>query len=83
MRDINFSGNLGDFKDSIGMKQPKRGRKADGMRKTAESLIEAKIGIREINAFEKELPPDSPLSPRIAKRREQYRAFVKKNDKTV
>jgi hypothetical protein len=83
MRDINFSGSLGEFKDSIGMNQPKRGRKADGMRKTAEALMEAKIGIREINAFEKELPPDSPLSPRIAKRREQYRAFVKKNDKTV
>ena len=83
MRNINFFGSLGEFKDSIGMDQPKRGVRAEGMRKTEEALMEAKIGIREINAFEAELPPDSPLSPRIAKRREQYRAFVKKNDKTV
>ena len=72
MRNINFYGSLGDFKKSIGMQ-------ADADRKTAEAMPLVMQDLVDIRNFKYTLPPDSDLSPRIAKREEEGKKFVYEN----
>jgi hypothetical protein len=72
MRNINFYGSLGDFKKSIGVQ-------ADADRKTAEAMPLVMQDLVDIQNFRYSLPPDSELSPRIAKREEEGKKFVYEN----
>jgi hypothetical protein len=79
MRKINFSGSLSDFKESIGMKQPKRGMNADAQRKTAEAMPLVMQDLVDIQNFAGTLPPDASLGKGIVNRREQGKKFVYEN----
>lgn len=76
MRKINFSGSLSDFKDSIGMKQPKRGMNADAQRKTAEAMP---LVMEELVAAMDNAIPGQKYPPRIQKRIKMAEKFVYEN----
>lgn len=76
MRKINFSGSLSDFKESIGMKQPKRGMNADAQRKTAEAMPLVMQNL--VEAFDNAIPGQK-FPPRIQKRIDMEKKFVYEN----
>jgi hypothetical protein len=79
MRNINFFGSLGDFKDSIGVKQPRRGKNADAQRKTAEAMPLVMQDLAEIRIMEESLPPDAVLGRSMRNRKAQGKKFVYEN----
>ena len=79
MRNINFFGSLSEFKDSIGMKQPRRGMQADANRKTAEAMPLVQQDLVDIQNFAGTLPPGQALAPHIAKRQAEGKKFVYEN----
>ena len=76
MRKINYYGSLGEFKDSIGMKQPKRGMNADAQRKTAEAMKYAQQDL--VDAMDYSIPGQS-FPPRIQKRLDAAQDFLYEN----
>jgi hypothetical protein len=76
MRNINFFGSLSEFKDSIGMKQPRRGMQADANRKTAEAMKYAQQDL--VDAIDYAIP-GQPFPPRIQKRLDAAADFLYEN----
>jgi hypothetical protein len=76
MRKINFYGSLSEFKDSINMKQPKRGMNADAQRKTAEAMKYAQQDL--VDAMDYSIP-GQPFPPRIQKRLDAAQDFLYEN----
>lgn len=81
MRDINFSGNLGDFKDSIGMKPSKRigppikSQRADMARKTLEAIDVVKEDLAFYYKAKEDMLPGMSFSPEVEKRIARYQDF--------
>jgi hypothetical protein len=81
MRDINFSGSLGDFKDSIGMKPSKRigpsikSQRADMARKTLEAINIVKEDLGYYYEAKKDMLPGMTFSPQVEKRISEYQDF--------
>ncbi len=76
MRNINFFGSLSEFKDSIGMKQPRRGMQADAQRKTAEAMKYAQQDL--VDAMDYAIPGQK-FPPRIQKRLDAAADFLYEN----